>query len=170
MCATRNLDQQESERLAFENAKDIIACGFDRDLTFIFSDYAYMGGDFYRNITRIQRCVPLLESSDCMCIHLQHSVIHTDIQGEQKETEKRKHISCRLYRNAELPCFAGVQGSSWLIINGTSGMLCVQACDFQFSPVHIWLGRRRQHREDCLPCHSSGTFLSLIISPHLWVA
>ena len=42
MCVTRNLDQQESERLAFENAKDIIACGFDRDLTFIFSDYAYM--------------------------------------------------------------------------------------------------------------------------------
>ncbi|KAK9836615.1 hypothetical protein WJX74_004419 [Apatococcus lobatus] len=53
----RGLSLPESERLAFENAKDIIACGFDPDLTFIFSDYDYIGGDFYWNITQIQRLV-----------------------------------------------------------------------------------------------------------------
>jgi hypothetical protein len=38
-----------------QNAKDIIACGFDINKTFIFSDFEYVGGAFYRNIVRIQR-------------------------------------------------------------------------------------------------------------------
>lgn len=39
------------------NAKDIIAIGFDPEKTFIFSDYDYIGGAFYRNITRFAKCV-----------------------------------------------------------------------------------------------------------------
>ena len=35
--------------------QDIIACGFDVRRTFIFSDFEYVGGAFYRNIARIQR-------------------------------------------------------------------------------------------------------------------
>ncbi|CAG7997469.1 unnamed protein product [Penicillium salamii] len=46
---------EEYEHYSRENAKDIIALGFDPDRTFIFSDYAFMGGDFYRNITRIAK-------------------------------------------------------------------------------------------------------------------
>lgn len=38
-----------------QNAKDIIACGFDVSKTFIFSDFEYVGGAFYRNIVQIQR-------------------------------------------------------------------------------------------------------------------
>jgi hypothetical protein len=38
-----------------QNAKDIIACGFDVTKTFIFSDFEYVGGAFYRNIISIQR-------------------------------------------------------------------------------------------------------------------
>lgn len=41
------------------NAKDIIAVGFDPKKTFIFSDYDYMGGAFYRNVTRISKHVTL---------------------------------------------------------------------------------------------------------------
>lgn len=33
--------------LAIENAKDIIALGFDVNKTFIFSDVDFVGGDFY---------------------------------------------------------------------------------------------------------------------------
>lgn len=39
------------------NAKDIIAVGFDPKKTFMFSDYDYMGGAFYRNVTRISKHV-----------------------------------------------------------------------------------------------------------------
>lgn len=42
-------------RLAHENIKDIIAVGFDPATTFIFSDYEYMGGEFYKNVVRVQR-------------------------------------------------------------------------------------------------------------------
>ena len=57
-CYCRGLDIKESQRLARENCKDIIACGFDVNKTFIFSDFGYMGnggGGFYENIVSIQR-------------------------------------------------------------------------------------------------------------------
>ncbi|GFH10231.1 uncharacterized protein HaLaN_05507, partial [Haematococcus lacustris] len=55
----KGLDVTEARRLARENAKDIIACGFDVSKTFIFSDFEYVGGAFYRNIVQIQRCVTM---------------------------------------------------------------------------------------------------------------
>lgn len=42
-----------------ENAKDIIAVGFDPKKTFIFSDYDFMGGAFYRNVTRVSKTITL---------------------------------------------------------------------------------------------------------------
>ncbi|KAG8419914.1 tryptophan--tRNA ligase [Metarhizium acridum] len=39
------------------NAKDIIAAGFDPNKTFIFSDFAYVGGAFYKNIVRFAKRV-----------------------------------------------------------------------------------------------------------------
>lgn len=38
----KDLQLEEAHRLAYENAKDIIACGFDFRKTFIFSDLDYM--------------------------------------------------------------------------------------------------------------------------------
>eukprot|EP00878_Enallax_costatus_P005411 GHUV01005681.1.p1 GENE.GHUV01005681.1~~GHUV01005681.1.p1 ORF type:complete len:410 (+),score=109.21 GHUV01005681.1:839-2068(+) len=55
----RGLEQAEARRLARENCKDIIACGFDVNKTFIFSDFEYVGGAFYRTIIDIQRCVSM---------------------------------------------------------------------------------------------------------------
>jgi tryptophanyl-tRNA synthetase len=45
-----NLDYYAS--LTMENARDIIACGFDYDKTFLFSDLDYVGR-MYPNIVRI---------------------------------------------------------------------------------------------------------------------
>jgi len=53
----KNLTVEESKRLARENAKDIIACGFDIDRTFIFSDFNFVGGAFYENMVKVARCV-----------------------------------------------------------------------------------------------------------------
>jgi tryptophanyl-tRNA synthetase len=55
----KNIKLEETRRLARENAKDIIACGFDINRTFIFSDFDYVGGEFYRNMVRIAKCVTL---------------------------------------------------------------------------------------------------------------
>lgn len=52
----KDLELEECHRLGKENAKDIIACGFDPKKTFIFSDLEYYG-HMYRNILTIQKAV-----------------------------------------------------------------------------------------------------------------
>ncbi|GKT26786.1 Tryptophan--tRNA ligase, cytoplasmic, partial [Aduncisulcus paluster] len=50
----KDLEFHEARRLAWENAKDIIACGFDPDRTFIFRDTDYIH-TLYPNVIRIAR-------------------------------------------------------------------------------------------------------------------
>ena len=52
----KKMTVDESIHMGRENAKDIIACGFDPKKTFIFNDFDYIG-EMYRNIVRIQKCV-----------------------------------------------------------------------------------------------------------------
>jgi tryptophanyl-tRNA synthetase len=52
----KDLTLEETYRLGFENAKDIIACGFDIERTFIFSDLDYVG-TMYPNIVKLQKCM-----------------------------------------------------------------------------------------------------------------
>ncbi|KAI2643172.1 tryptophanyl-tRNA synthetase [Xylaria nigripes] len=42
---------------AHDNCKDIISIGFDPEKTFIFSDYEFMGGAFYKNVSRFSKLV-----------------------------------------------------------------------------------------------------------------
>jgi tryptophanyl-tRNA synthetase len=55
----KDIGLEESNRMAYENIKDIIAVGFDPEKTFIFSDFDYIGQcpDFYRTMVRIQKQV-----------------------------------------------------------------------------------------------------------------
>ncbi|XP_071505204.1 tryptophan--tRNA ligase, cytoplasmic-like [Diadema antillarum] len=55
----KDLKAEEALKLAYENAKDIISCGFDVNKTFIFSDMQYIGScpEFYRNMLKVQKCV-----------------------------------------------------------------------------------------------------------------
>jgi len=50
----KGITQDDVKRMTIENAKDIIACGFDPAKTFIFSDFDYVG-TMYPNIVKIQR-------------------------------------------------------------------------------------------------------------------
>jgi tryptophanyl-tRNA synthetase len=58
-------DIPEYEKFTRENARDIIACGFNMERTFIFSDYDFMGHDFYRNITRIAKRITRGQADNC---------------------------------------------------------------------------------------------------------
>ncbi|XP_022649339.1 tryptophan--tRNA ligase, cytoplasmic-like isoform X2 [Varroa destructor] len=53
----KDLTVEQTTQMAKENMKDIIACGFDPDKTFIFTDFEFMGPPFYRNVARIRNCV-----------------------------------------------------------------------------------------------------------------
>ena len=52
----KDLQLEKCHELAYSNTKDIIACGFELEKTFIFSDLNYVG-HMYRNICKIQKCV-----------------------------------------------------------------------------------------------------------------
>lgn len=49
------LPLEEANRLTRANAKDIIACGFNPQKTWIFSNLETVGGSFYRNIVKIMK-------------------------------------------------------------------------------------------------------------------
>lgn len=57
-----NLTLEDVRRFAFENCRDIIACGFRLEKTFIFSNLDYVGGPFYHNVVRIARCITTNQS------------------------------------------------------------------------------------------------------------
>nr|GAT53689.1 tryptophanyl-tRNA synthetase [Mycena chlorophos] len=49
------LKVEQVKSFSRDNAKDIIAVGFNLEKTFIFSNYAYVGGPFYENVSKISR-------------------------------------------------------------------------------------------------------------------
>lgn len=55
----RDIKVEDARQMAFNNAKDIIAVGFDPKNTFIFNDLDFIGKcpEFYQNMIRIQKCV-----------------------------------------------------------------------------------------------------------------
>jgi tryptophanyl-tRNA synthetase len=60
----KDITQDQMERLARENIRDIIALGFDREKTFIFQDYHYMG-HMYRLVSRIQKTLTASQVRGC---------------------------------------------------------------------------------------------------------
>ncbi|PAA83952.1 hypothetical protein BOX15_Mlig014398g1 [Macrostomum lignano] len=55
----KDISLETARSYTTENAKDIIALGFDPERTFIFSDLDYIGSspEFYRNMCRVQKAV-----------------------------------------------------------------------------------------------------------------
>jgi tryptophanyl-tRNA synthetase len=58
----QQLKAEDTYGFAKKNAKDIIAFGFDLEKTFIFSDYDYVGGAFYKNISKISRQITVSQA------------------------------------------------------------------------------------------------------------
>lgn len=60
-----SLKLEEVMKYSRDNAKDIIACGFKLDKTFIFSNLDFVGGAFYHNVVRIARTITTNQSKAC---------------------------------------------------------------------------------------------------------
>jgi tryptophanyl-tRNA synthetase len=57
--AKDHLDHENAYRLTLENAKDIIAAGFNPDKTWIFSNMKTVGGEYYVNVGKIFKITTL---------------------------------------------------------------------------------------------------------------
>ncbi|KAL1978497.1 hypothetical protein VTN31DRAFT_1356 [Thermomyces dupontii] len=53
----KNHTIEEMKTFTRNNAKDILAVGFDVNKTFLFSDFDFMGGAFYENVVKISRLI-----------------------------------------------------------------------------------------------------------------
>ncbi|EMD34405.1 hypothetical protein CERSUDRAFT_117282 [Gelatoporia subvermispora B] len=53
------LKVEQTYEFSKRNARDIISVGFDMNKTFIFSDYDFVGGAFYRNVSKISRQITI---------------------------------------------------------------------------------------------------------------
>lgn len=53
-----SLSVEDTMRFAEQNAKDILAVGFDLRKTFVYSDFHYMGGHFYQNAIEFAKLLP----------------------------------------------------------------------------------------------------------------
>lgn len=51
------LSFEETHKFALQNAKDIIACGFDLKKTFIYSDLEYISGHFLMNVWEFSKLI-----------------------------------------------------------------------------------------------------------------
>lgn len=49
---------EDTMKFSRDNARDIIAMGFDVKKTFIYSDFQYMGGHFYQNAIEFSKLLP----------------------------------------------------------------------------------------------------------------
>lgn len=83
------LKLEEAHQYAIENAKDIMAFGFDPKKTFIFSNLDYMGypylvgdvngdgsGGFYQNVVRISKCITTSASKSTFGFNDRYSFFH----------------------------------------------------------------------------------------------
>jgi tryptophanyl-tRNA synthetase len=48
---------EDTHKFALQNAKDIIACGFDAKKTFIYSDLEYVKGPFLMNVWEFSKLI-----------------------------------------------------------------------------------------------------------------
>ncbi|KAI5476114.1 tryptophanyl-trna synthetase [Pseudohyphozyma bogoriensis] len=69
-----DLKLEQCNGYAYQNAKDIIACGFKLEKTFIFSDLDYVGGAFYRNVVKISRLITARQSQQTFGFDLSDNI------------------------------------------------------------------------------------------------
>jgi hypothetical protein len=93
-CLVKGLDVEEARRLAVENCKDIIACGFDISRTFIFSDFEYVGGAFYRVINRIQAKVRTIQAKGLASCFVPAALCVTSEEDEGKTGQDKPTDRC----------------------------------------------------------------------------
>lgn len=96
-------------RFSESNAKDIVAMGFDPAKTFMFSDYGFMGGEFYKNVTRFAKCTTFRQAKTILGLDEDANVgqIHfASVQGVSAFATSFPHIfgADAKKRSCLIPC------------------------------------------------------------------
>ena len=95
-----NLTVEKAYDLGKQNCKDIIACGLDISKTFIFSDFDFVGDEFYRNIVRMQKVTNVnqcrhifgFKDTDSIGKVSQRHAAHTRTTHAPRQLSMRKYV------------------------------------------------------------------------------
>jgi tryptophanyl-tRNA synthetase len=63
------LKAEQTMAFSKQNARDIIAVGFNLEKTFIFSNFEYVGGPFYHNVVKISRQITFSQAKATFGFH-----------------------------------------------------------------------------------------------------
>ncbi|GBG30157.1 Tryptophan--tRNA ligase, cytoplasmic [Hondaea fermentalgiana] len=99
----KDLTLEEANYLAYENAKDIIAVGFDPKKTFIFSNIDYMG-HLYETVLRIQKKVTLNQVKGAFGMTESMSIGQHSFPAIQAAPSFSSAFAIPLRGQTDLPC------------------------------------------------------------------
>lgn len=89
-----SITPEEAHRMAYANIKDIIACGFNPETTFIFTDFDYMG-TMYPLVASIAKKIPFNQARGALGIDESANLgkcFHTAVQAAPSFPECFPHI------------------------------------------------------------------------------
>jgi tryptophanyl-tRNA synthetase len=90
-------------RLAYENAKDIIACGFNMEKTFIFSDLDYIQ-HMYPNILKIQKLTTYNQVRGIFGFTMSDNIGKSSFPATQAAPSFPTSFKIPLKGSTEMPC------------------------------------------------------------------
>ena len=102
----QNLTLEETQRLALENIKDILAIGFNPKKTFIFTDTGYLG-QMYPNVLKIEKCVTANQVSSALGLTGEDNIgkyVHTAIQAAPAFSSSFPNVLAKANMNCLIPC------------------------------------------------------------------
>ena len=103
----KDLTLEQTTRTAYDNIKDIIACGFDLSKTFIFINSEYMNPPFYKNICKINRLITTSQSKNCFGFKDSDSIgklSFVSVQAAPAFSSSFPHIFGNVNYHCLIPC------------------------------------------------------------------
>lgn len=100
----QTLKIEDVKKFAIENAKDIIAVGFDPKKTFIFSDLEYMGGAFYENVVKVSRQININTAKSVFGFQEQDSIGKIHFCSIQISTSFSNSFPFLFGNRTDIPC------------------------------------------------------------------
>ncbi|XP_008823842.2 tryptophan--tRNA ligase, cytoplasmic isoform X2 [Nannospalax galili] len=160
----KDLSLDQAHSYTVENVKDIIACGFDINKTFIFSDLEYMGQSpgFYKNVVKIQKHVTFNQvkgifgftDSDCIgkisfpAVQAAPSFSNSFPQIFRDRTDIQCLIPCAIDQGAQTKMSASDPNSS-IFLTDTAKQIKTKVNKHAFSGGRDTVEEHRQFGGNC---------------------
>lgn len=96
-----NLTFEDTYKFGLQNAKDIIACGFDLKKTFIFSDLDYVKGHFLMNVWEFSKLVTFNQVRGAFGFN-ERLALRSLVRGHTREQRDHERVVIRARSSSDM--------------------------------------------------------------------